>query len=800
MAVKCPFPDCVFATPADINPTVAAAVLSTHAIIHSQTPRAKPVPVRRPEISAGGTTEGWTYFLTRWRAYSQAVHLSPADASIQLLECLDTKLRRDVTRNAVGPLPIEDTPEADLLAAIKALAVREENPKVARVALSRMMQDRGEPIRSFAARLRGQAEVCRFVKKCSGCNAVSNQGEERVADQLCIGLADAEIQEDLLKCTNQSMTVEETIRFVEVRAAGKRSAMTITTPTMASAIDDGEEALTSGYRRQQRHPTPKGANQTSKITTTRPRNPPRPNPHKDHTPPDISSKLHVNPRATCCFCGQRGHVKQERTAVRRVHCPAYGTTCSTCGKSNHTPQMCWQNMAENESAVFEELDTMSEGALPHQSWDHMEQRWTQRRSPPQPLIDVVISTHRSDYRTHGHTLRHETPHLITTAMADTGCQSCLAGPKLMRALHLTDDDLIPACLIMHSASGTNMPILGAALTRITTQSTGRQTRQMLYFSPIATKLYLSLATCTDLGLIPTGFPLCTPTPPPGNGTDTQATPDQPPCLRNNQMVSQQLPDIPHRSCSCPDRAPPPPRPTSLPFPATEENRDRLERHLLDLYAASAFNVCEHQPLPMMSGPPLQLNIDPNAIPKPCHTPIDIPIHWREEVKAGLDRDVRLGVLEKVPLGTPVTWCHRMVICAKKNGSLRRTINFQPLNQHATRETHHCASPFHQARAVPGNTKKTIFDAWNGYHSVALAENDRHFTTFITPWGRTGTAPPHRDISHPGTPTPLAMMPSSRTYNPRPNALMMHSFGLRTSPRPSIRQQNGWRSVQRTASP
>ena len=28
-----------------------------------------------------------------------------------------------------------------------------------------------------------------------------------------------------------------------------------------------------------------------------------------------------------------------------------------------------------------------------------------------------------------------------------------------------------------------------------------------------------------------------------------------------------------------------------------------------------------------------------------------------------------------------------------------------------------------------------FDAWNGYHSVALAESDRHYTTFITPWGR-----------------------------------------------------------------
>ena len=48
-------------------------------------------------------------------------------------------------------------------------------------------------------------------------------------------------------------------------------------------------------------------------------------------------------------------------------------------------------------------------------------------------------------------------------------------------------------------------------------------------------------------------------------------------------------------------------------------------------------------------PPLSLRIDRNAAPKPCHTPITIPI---QEVKAGLDREVRLGVLEKVPL---VTW-------------------------------------------------------------------------------------------------------------------------------------------------
>ena len=56
-----------------------------------------------------------------------------------------------------------------------------------------------------------------------------------------------------------------------------------------------------------------------------------------------------------------------------------------------------------------------------------------------------------------------------------------------------------------------------------------------------------------------------------------------------------------------------------------------------------------------------------------HSPIPIPLHWQDDVKAGLDRDVRLGVLEPVPIGEPVTWCHRMVICAKKNGTPRRTV-------------------------------------------------------------------------------------------------------------------------------
>ena len=137
----------------------------------------------------------------------------------------------------------------------------------------------------------------------------------------------------------------------------------------------------------------------------------------------------------------------------------------------------------------------------------------------------------------------------------------------------------------------------------------------------------------------------------------------------------------------------------------------------------------------MSGPPLHLMVDPEAKPTAHHTPIPVPIHWQDEVKADLDRDVRLGILEPVPVGTPVTWCSKMVVAAKKSGKPRRTVDFQALNRHALRETHHIQPPFHQARSVPPNTYKTVMDAWNGYHSIPLHEDDRHLTTFITPWGR-----------------------------------------------------------------
>ena len=373
----------------------------------------------------------------------------------------------------------------------------------------------------------------------------------------------------------------------------------------------------------------------------------------------------------------------------------------------------------NQGAIYDALcsATVNSVSADHHVHQKSTNQWQQRPSSPQPFIKLSIRVEDQDYVDLGFKPIVNNPESSITvpAMADTGCQSCLAGFKIVQQLGLTKNDLIPVKMRMHAANDRPINILGAIILRISGVDQNNnitETRQMTYITKNSNSVFLSKAACIDLGMISENFPTVV-----GLSSSSNLITDK------------------HLSCNCPKRELPPPLPSKLPFPATSENRSKLQDYLLDYYKSSTFNTCEHQPLPLMSGPPLKLCIDPNADPVAHHSPIPVPVHWQKRVKADLDRDVRLGVIEPVPVGDPITWCHRMVVCSKKNGEPRRTVDLQPLNAHATRETHHTQSPFHQVRTIPEGVKKTVSDAWNGYHSVPLQPEDRHFTTFITPWGR-----------------------------------------------------------------
>ena len=136
----------------------------------------------------------------------------------------------------------------------------------------------------------------------------------------------------------------------------------------------------------------------------------------------------------------------------------------------------------------------------------------------------------------------------------------------------------------------------------------------------------------------------------------------------------------------------------------------------------------------MNTPPAHIHLKNDAVPHAQHIPIPIPHHWKQEVKASLDADVAKGIISKVPIGTPSTWCSQMIVVQKKDGSPRRTVDLQHLNSQCLRETHHFPSPFQLASQIPANTYKTVLDAVDGYHAIPLDKESQPYQ-FIFEWGR-----------------------------------------------------------------
>ena len=152
------------------------------------------------------------------------------------------------------------------------------------------------------------------------------------------------------------------------------------------------------------------------------------------------------------------------------------------------------------------------------------------------------------------------------------------------------------------------------------------------------------------------------------------------------------------------------------------------------FAASTMNMCPHQALPGLVGPPIRIHVDKDAVPHYKWRPAKVPLHWVEKVESDLLRDEHLGVIKRPPVGTETKFCSKMVITRKASGEPRRTVNLSHLNKQAKRELHSVKALFQLVRSIPPQTWKSVVDAWNGYHALEIHKDDSDLTTFVTEIG------------------------------------------------------------------
>ena len=281
---ECEFGECEWKLDTNNMETYATLYKIHVSAAHAQpVSNAKAEKAKRPELSSDISDEDWSYFTSRWEHYKKAANVTGDDVATQLMECCNEQLRREHHRTFSG---ISATSEKDLLAELKQISVSKRNKAVNRVKLGQMKQDRGEPIRKFSGRVRSLASVSGYAVKCSkaDCNTNVSYTEQVIMDQVITGLADTEIQRDVLShADGDNMDLEALVRFIE----GKESAL-------------ASQGLMSGS----------GSVSANKVA--------------NKSGPG---------QGKCRWCGE-AHPRG------REHCKAADQTCEACGKQGHFKKVC----------------------------------------------------------------------------------------------------------------------------------------------------------------------------------------------------------------------------------------------------------------------------------------------------------------------------------------------------------------------------------------------------------------------------------------------------------------------------
>ena len=751
---KCSHADCDWETPAGC-PTweLVSTFLTQHTqAVHgggqgqqpNQSGKLEKLP--RPTFTLNMTESQWNYTRTLWDSYIKQTVVPEATKVMQLQAACDNALRQRVFDTGTHA---SLTTEEAFLAKMKELSVIVVHKSIHLRNLWKTVQQSDERVRAFMARVMSTADMCNMVIDCSNqaCGQKVSYRDHVVMQVIIHGLRDNDIRVRVLSrnTSGELKTLDKLVDYIAAEEAGTAEALDLVT----------DSNLVGGIRRGSTYQQEKN-------------------------------------KQKCDHCAEPRHGSNTQEE-RKKSCKAWGKKCDNCKRWHHFTKLCKSKAraspieaveTNNDAIEAGEVGAMrvpgnffsleashnqykapvtptdispilaylqtSDGPvtylpLPHYVHDVVK-GWYKTRPRGSPSINTSFSLDRQSYAELGLNLprlkqsgNNPGRSAARPSICDTGAQLTVIPQTLLDSMRIKSETIFPVETTINGASEVPIMVTGGILLKITAQNTKtgavRHSKQLAYVSSHVSVPYLSLTACIDLGLVPASFPEVASSDFPATAAVQSMSSSQPQQCSNSGVPSPGDKSG-TRPCNCPSRQLPPTSEPMLPCAPTQENLPILKKYILERYQASAFNCCEHQPLPLMdSSPPLRLFVEEDAVPVAVHTPSQVPLHWQEDVKKGLDRDCQLGVLEKVPVNDPVSWCSRMVITSKPDGSPRRVVDHTAVNKYAPRQTHHTEPPWAIVSSIPSGKVKSVVDCWHGYHSVPIHPADRHITTFITPWGR-----------------------------------------------------------------
>lgn len=531
------------------------------------------------------------------------------------------------------------------------------NHRIHRYEFQGLRQDPQETTDTFLSRLRNVAKKCRFGDE-----------DDRIVDQLIWGCAHQEVQKSLIG--KDTLNLKDAVDAARAFEATRKqmSSLSLQVGSSQSSTRVNIDALSK-----------RGPGSTLKA-------------------PKQTFSRHANKQASqrsCWNCGT------EHAFDDRRECPAYGTTCNSCGRPNHWKKMC--------------RSTKSYSTKPKQQWSKNDRntRRKQIHAHVQQEEEITSDTSEEEFLSVGtidvHEMGNNKPHsnrdeaytiiqlqkkvgkkrttINLRLKIDTGAQSNILPVNLYGKIfpeHMTKDGSVrkgilgSSDVVLAAYGGSIIPQLGKTIIAGTYK--GKEVKCPFYITKSKGPAILGLNTCQRLKIVSINHEIKT----------------------NSCRIDRNIP-IKNR----------PPI--------------RNKEELIDMYPE-----CFDDTVGCFEEYEYHITVDPSVKPV-IHPPRRVPLELKERLREQLNEMEKKGIITEIT--QPTDWVNSIVVKEKPNGKLRICLDPRDLNNALKRDHYPTPTLEEITPALAGSKVFSKLDASNGYWNIKIDQESSMLTTFNTPFGR-----------------------------------------------------------------